>query len=197
MDKVEVLREIKRLYFLCEEFGVLFFLSQQDDPGENYDSLLSLVAKNMPPTVQKDFLKFMSSGSQKERVACLLVETSALHMQYAELCLGVLEKPELLKYDEITEGICCLMTVLGRTALDILPEILESELRNIFLLFKHYSDCFSDMNLGMASGFFEKLGDLERAEVLEGIFEERKKFSVEPVSQVVYYNPNIDNTLPN
>lgn len=45
MDKAEVLKEIKRLYFLCEEFWVLLFLSQQDDPGENYDALLPLVAK--------------------------------------------------------------------------------------------------------------------------------------------------------
>lgn len=197
MDKAEVLKEIKRLYFLCEEFWVLFFLSQQDDPGENYDALLPLVAKNLPPVVRKDFLTIMSEGSKKGRLKHLSEETGALHWQYADLCIGLFNEPDVLKHEEVAEGVCSLLIVLGRTALDIPSDVLDLEVRHVFRLFESYSDYFSDMNLGMAGGFFEKLGYLEKAEALHNIFEEREKFSAMPVSQIVYYNPSIDNTLPN
>lgn len=116
MDKAEVLKEIKRLYFLCEEFWVLLFLSQQDDPGENYDALLPLVAKNLPLVVQKDFLTIMSEGSKKGRLKHLSEEVGALHWQYADLCIGLFNEPDVLKQEEVAEGVCSLLIVLGRTA---------------------------------------------------------------------------------
>ena len=81
-------------------------------------------------------------------------ETGALHWQYADLCIGSFNEPDVLKHEEVAEGVCSLLIVLGRTALDILSDVLDWKVRHVFRLFESCSDYLSDMNLGFVTFIF-------------------------------------------